>query len=285
MTNEQLVLRIKNGDDVADNMLALWEQVKNYVYKIALRYNNIYHAEIEDLMQEGYIAISEAVEHFEVGNGSGFINYATWWLKCRFNRYLNIGLVKIPEHIMEKYNKYRGFISDYQTKYSCMPSDSQISEFLQCNDKTLDLVKKIENMRKLASINSKVQGEDGEIEIAELLPSDVNIEDETIDKMINNEVSKILIEVVNTLPDEQLQFAEHKYYQDKPKSEIMAELKLNHQQYNSLMTRVRNSLRRTRRKRDIEQLIPERFQSGIYVRGTEWNSTTERIAIKLYENC
>lgn len=38
MTNEQLAIRIKSGIDVADNMLALWQQNRGFIHKIANQY-------------------------------------------------------------------------------------------------------------------------------------------------------------------------------------------------------------------------------------------------------
>ena len=47
-TNEELVKKIKAGEDVAGNMAKLWQQNKNFVYSIARKYGE---SEIDDLMQ------------------------------------------------------------------------------------------------------------------------------------------------------------------------------------------------------------------------------------------
>ena len=59
MTNEQLVALIRAGDNEAENMLVLWQQNKGFIYKIAMKYQG--YAEIEDLLQEGYLGLCEAV--------------------------------------------------------------------------------------------------------------------------------------------------------------------------------------------------------------------------------
>ena len=38
MTNEQLVIRIKAGIDVSDNMLQLWEQNRGFIATIAKKF-------------------------------------------------------------------------------------------------------------------------------------------------------------------------------------------------------------------------------------------------------
>ncbi len=47
MTNEQLVIRIKAGVDVAENMLRLWRQCRRFIFKTANRYRGC--AEEDDL--------------------------------------------------------------------------------------------------------------------------------------------------------------------------------------------------------------------------------------------
>ena len=81
MNNEQLVARIQAGDNEAENMLQLWRQNKAFIAMLARRYSA--GAEMEDLEQEGYIALCEAVQHYEPERGMSFIGYAAFWIKRR----------------------------------------------------------------------------------------------------------------------------------------------------------------------------------------------------------
>lgn len=67
MTNEQLVIRVKAGEDTAGNMLKLWQQNKGFIAKMAKKYQG--YAEMDDLMQEGYIALCEAVRQYDPEQG------------------------------------------------------------------------------------------------------------------------------------------------------------------------------------------------------------------------
>ena len=51
MVNEQLVLRIRAGEDEAENMLALYRNMKGLIKKIARSFRR--QKETEDLEQEG----------------------------------------------------------------------------------------------------------------------------------------------------------------------------------------------------------------------------------------
>lgn len=79
MTNEQLVLRIRAGENVPDNMLQLWQQNRGFIHKIVNQYKTF--AEEEDLEQEGYLGLSEAVNHYNPDEGVTFLHYASYWIK------------------------------------------------------------------------------------------------------------------------------------------------------------------------------------------------------------
>lgn len=68
-TNEELVKKIKAGEDVAGNMAKLWQQNKNFVYSIARKYGE---SEIDDLMQEGYLGMYRAVGNYDLSAGTSF---------------------------------------------------------------------------------------------------------------------------------------------------------------------------------------------------------------------
>lgn len=74
MTNEQLVALIQAGEDVADNMLLLYNQIKPFIHTVALRYRS--DAELEDLEQEGYLALYPAVDGYDPAAGCKFLTYA-----------------------------------------------------------------------------------------------------------------------------------------------------------------------------------------------------------------
>ena len=84
MTNEQLVARIQVGEDTAVNMLQLWEQNQRFIGMIAVKYSG--YAEMDDLKQEGYLALCEAVRHYNPDQGVPFINYAAFYIRLGMQR-------------------------------------------------------------------------------------------------------------------------------------------------------------------------------------------------------
>jgi RNA polymerase sigma factor (sigma-70 family) len=99
MTNEQLVICIKAGENVADNMSQLWEQTRRFIHVMATRYQG--QAEIEDLEQEGYLALFRAVRGYNPAAGCLFLTYASNWIQQRMVRYIqNNGSIRVPVRFM-----------------------------------------------------------------------------------------------------------------------------------------------------------------------------------------
>ena len=98
MSNEQLVIRIRAGEDTAANMLQLWKQNQRFIGMIAVKYSG--YAEMDDLKQEGYLALCEAVRHYNPDQGVPFINYAAFYIRQGMQRYIeNSGnCIRIPVH-------------------------------------------------------------------------------------------------------------------------------------------------------------------------------------------
>lgn len=116
MTNEQLVTRIKAGIDTAENMLQLWEQNRGLIGTIAVKYKG--YEDLDDLRQQGYIGLCNAVENYRAGEGIPFANYAALWIRQSMTRYIenNGKLVRIPVHEAGRQLKYKSFCVNLKPK-------------------------------------------------------------------------------------------------------------------------------------------------------------------------
>lgn len=70
-TNEQLVQKIKAGEDVTENMTRLWQQNRNLIYLIVRKYAKT-ETDIDDLMQEGYLGMCNAVDRYDLSANCPF---------------------------------------------------------------------------------------------------------------------------------------------------------------------------------------------------------------------
>ena len=72
-SNEELTLRIQEGDKNAAELLL--SQNEGYITELALKYSE--WCELEDLKQEGALALLEAVKRFDPARGTKLLTYAT----------------------------------------------------------------------------------------------------------------------------------------------------------------------------------------------------------------
>ena len=109
MTNEQLVDQIKAGKDVSKNMTQLYNQNKKFIRLIARRYNGV--GELEDMEQEGFLALYDAIDHYEADQGVKFLSYAEYWIRQRMQRYLQVNgsCLRLPVNRQEAISRYKRF--------------------------------------------------------------------------------------------------------------------------------------------------------------------------------
>ena len=196
LTNEQLVLRIKAGENTAANMLKLWEQNKGMIYKIALKFKG--YEEIEDLTQQGYLGLCDAVENYDTDSGALFLSYATYWIKQSMQRYIeNCGhVVRIPVYRREDIRKYKKAVANFEMKWNRKPTDGELSALLGVSIEKLDQIRKSLEMGQIASIDEYIKDSE-DTTVGNTIAGNVDIENQVIGSMNRKEVKEVLWNMVD----------------------------------------------------------------------------------------
>ncbi|MCF0117116.1 MAG: RNA polymerase sigma factor RpoD/SigA [Bacilli bacterium] len=96
LEEEQILFKLlKNGNNAARNKL-IYSNMR-FVLKVAMQYKSC-NIPLTDLINEGAIGLSEAVDRFDPTMGYKFISFAVWWIKAYITKAINekANLVRIP---------------------------------------------------------------------------------------------------------------------------------------------------------------------------------------------
>lgn len=288
MTNEELVEKIQAGKDVKENMEQLWNQNTGMVAHIAWKYRE--RAELDDLMQEGFLGLQEAVRCYDQTKGVPFINYATYWIKQVMVRYIKEnGTVRIPEYQQNRIIQYNRIVQAFQQKYCRMPTEAEMSHDMNMTVKQLREFKRLARMANIGSLDKPV-GEDGELSLHEIVPDCKDDKQAVLDSVEHEQLSKVLWGMVGELPEQQSGVIK-KYYKDNMTLKEIGEANgVTIERIRQLKEQGLRTLRNPKRSRRLREFYPDDriYSSGLSGNGIgtfsrSWTSSTERTAMKMME--
>ena len=241
-TNEQLVALIRAGEDSAGNMLKLWEQNKGFIAKMARKYSG--YADMDDLMQEGYLALNEAVEHY-TDKGASFLTYAAFWVRQGLRRYIeHNSAVRLPSGLYDDVIKYKRIRREYLAEYGAGPTELEIRALLGVSSKEFERIEENAKRGKIRSLSEPIGEEEDSYTLGDTLKSGEDLEADAIRRRDRELMSAELWAQVERLPEKQILII-RKTFQDNCSSETIGrELGCSYQYINSMKLKALRRLAR-----------------------------------------
>lgn len=257
MENEQLVARIRAGEDVAKNMLKLYNQNQGFLVKIAKKYQGV--AEMEDLLQEGYIGLSEAVNHFDADRGVSFIHYAAFWIRQSMKRYIdNCGsVIRLPVHVREDIYEYNRAVKEYRKQFGEWPPDFVLCRLLDVDQERLQEIRKNVQMGQIRSLGEAVGGEEGDITIEAMIASDQDLEEDAIESVDTAAMKRELWIAVDRLPGNLSEVIKKRFLDGRTLNEISQEWGVTYSKVRDIQSKALRTLRQPGMSRKYRRYYEE----------------------------
>jgi RNA polymerase primary sigma factor len=153
----ELARKIKRGDIKAREQMI--NSNLRLVVTIAHDYANL-GLPLLDLISEGNIGLTKAVERFDPTKGAKLSTYASWWIKQAIKRALanHSKTIRIPVHLGDKIAKVRRVSLQMSDELGREPTDDELAEELGIASEKVAHLKSI-GIRP-ASLDAPIAGED-----------------------------------------------------------------------------------------------------------------------------
>ena len=132
------------------------------VVSVAKSFNNGNHnISLEDLIAEGNLGLITAVDKYNYKLGYRFSTCAVPWIKQAIGKAIidKSRMIRVPAHIIQKFNQYRDAIDDLAIEGNLNPSDEDIAAKMGV---TVDDIQNIRQWKKnTASLETPIGDEEG----------------------------------------------------------------------------------------------------------------------------
>lgn len=116
--------------------MLIYESMAGLINKCANMWTNYGRAEYEDLTQEGYIGLSEAMQKYDADSPACFSSYATEWINCKMSLYSK-KCSGIPVNKYTFVRAYRESVAKYREEYGRTPTEKELSGIMGVSVATL----------------------------------------------------------------------------------------------------------------------------------------------------
>lgn len=289
MTNEQLIMVIRDGDADNSKSMELWNQNAGLIHKACIKYAGV--IEKEDALQECFIAFLDAVHDFDPSAGQAFAGYV--YDRCRWHLYRYrencSGLIRMPANQRQTLNKYRRFVREMYQEHGALPDDLEICRAIQVNPGQLKQLRKDMQTVDVKSLEEPLNNDTEALTAADTVPdTSVNVEDDIIERMQDQERRRAVWAAVGTLSPDDGKALRLYYLEGLTYSRIAESMGIDQQKVRTCIARGLRQLRTGKQGRILREyidIVPENYMRGssLSAFNRTWTSCTESAALRRLE--
>lgn len=261
MSDEELLRQIKAGNA---QPVEMWLQLRGLILKLAAPYVSTGKVESDDLQQEAYFAVLDAVRMYDCNGGARFARYAAFWLRQRFQRYIeNAGeSIHVPSWAKLRINKYRKMQSEFERDFGRSPTDEEVKTALGC---TTEQIEREAAALAVGSLDVPIGPEEDTSSIAEMVEDvSVDVESEVLEKVDQEQLQATIWKLVDELPERQAKTLRGRYQDGKTLKQCGDDMGITPEAVRQHELKALRKLRNIRVKRELEPYLDEvRYSVGV----------------------
>lgn len=221
-TNEYYVNRIQAGENVNENMTALYNQNMGFLRTIIKPYT-VYALE-DDLLQEAYFGLYTTALKYDQSKDASFLVYAEYWIRQAALRYLeNYSTdIRVPTSRRQQVYQYRKIQDAYHANQRPL-TDDIICELMRISKSTLEAVRAADSVLSIRSYDTPVY-DDGEETLIDMISSPEDFTEEILRRVECSQLRRTLLYCVSQLPERESYVIQHYFFDNELLSVIAADL-------------------------------------------------------------